>query len=137
MQKKFIDKFHMTCIFLDDGIFFSNSLKDVYYPHGCLDSLNISLLGVMQAVSRAHVCCFTIAKEDRAEIRQLVKQAKEAMKTAPSAEPVVVDKSRKNSGELVDETLPREEQRRLYKSQFVRGVISKPQYDLYRKLLAD
>ena len=121
----------MKCIFAEDGILFSNSKRDVFFPHGCLDSLNMSLLGVMQAVSRAHVCCFTAERQDKAEIKLLMKQAKVAMKTAPAAEPVVVDLE--NLG--MDSSLAPEDRLKQVKGLFVQGVISKEAYDLEKRLL--
>ena len=131
MEKVFHDKYQMTCIFTDEGIIFSNVMKDVYFPYGCLDSLNLSLLGIMQAVSRAQVCCFTVAKEDKAEIKELVKRGKAAMKSSPAAEPVVLDLTPLH----VDGSLPAEDQLKAYKAHYVQGVISRDQFNLKKRLL--
>ena len=131
MKKVFHDKFQMECTFWDNGISFCNSLRIAYYPYGCMDSLNVSLRGVLQAVSRAQVGCFTASRQDKAEIRDLVKQGKEKMKTATREEPVILDL--KNIS--VDQSLAPEEQLKAYKGLFVQGVISKDQYDMMKMLL--
>ena len=133
MRKVFTDKFQMTCIFEDQGIIFSNVKRDVYFPFGCLDSLNMSLLGIIQAVSRSQVCCFTVKKEDKAELKELVKQGKAAMRAASGEEAVIVNKS----SEDVDPALPKEEQLKLFKAQYVQGVITREQFNLEKKILAE
>ena len=131
MAKVFKDKFQMSCMFTEEGIYFSYVKKDVYFPYGCLDSLNMSLLGVIQAVSRAQVCCFTAGKADKAELKELIKQGKNAMKTASGAEPVVLDFSKVD----VDPDLPKEERLKQFKARFVQGMITKEQFNLEKKLL--
>ena len=131
MSKVFHDKFQMECSFTEEGITFCNSKRSVYFPYGCLDSLNLSFLGVMQAMSRAQVCCFTVEKQDKAEIKDLVKKAREAMKTAARAEAVIIDHEQIH----VDQSLSPEEQLKQYKAQFVQGVLSKDQYDFMKKKL--
>ena len=131
MKKDFTDKFQMECTFTEEGIYFCNSRRDVYFPYDCMDSLSLSLLGVMQAVSHAQVCCFTVSRQDKAEIRELVKKAKEAMKTAPKADPVVVDLEKLP----VDGTLPAEEKLKQYKALYVQGVLSRDQYQLMKEVL--
>ena len=133
MKKAFHDKFQMECTFMDEGIAFCNSKKNVYFPYGCMDSLNLSLLGVLQAVSHAQVCCFTVQKQDKGEIKELVKQAKAAMKTAPAADAVVIEMDKIH----VDSSLPHEEQLRQYKAHFVQGMIAKEQYDFMKRMLTD
>ena len=132
MSKVFHDKFQMECTFWEDGISFCNVRRNVFYPYGSLDTLNLSLLGVMQAVSHSLVCCFTVDRKDKAEIKELVKKAKEAMKTAPDGEAVVLDLDNLP----VDQTQSAENQLKQYKALFVQGVISKAQFDLMKKLLA-
>ena len=131
MEKAYYDRFKMMCMVTEEGILFSNSLRDVYYPYGCIDSLNLSLLGVLQVVSRAHVCCFTASREDKAEIKALVKQAKAAMKQAAPAEPVVLEQDTLG---LDPRTSPDLQLQQL-KAMFVQGVISKEVYDLKKRLL--
>ena len=132
MSKVFHDKFQMECTFWEDGISFCNVRRNVFYPYGSLDTLSLSLLGVMQAVSHSLVCCFTVDRKDKAEIKDLVKQAREAMKTAPAGEAVVLDLDNLP----VDHSGSAEDQLKQYKALFVQGVISKPQYDMMKKLLA-
>ena len=132
MKKVYRDKFQMECSFTEEGIYFCNSRRDVYFPYGCLDSLSLSLLGVMQAVSHAQVCCFTVSREDKAEIRELVKKGREAMKKAPKADPVVVDLDKLP----VDVNLPAEEKQKQYKALYVQGVLSREQYRLLKEALA-
>lgn len=132
MKKVFQDKNKMECVFTDEGITFCDSRREIYYPFGALDSLELSLLGVMQAVCHAQVCCFSVPFKDRAEFKECYKMAREAMKTAPRAEAVVIDRTQQNS---VDRNLPPEEQLKQYKAQFVQGKISKDQYDAMKRLL--
>ena len=131
MSRVFHDKFQMECTFLEDGITFCNSKRNVYFPYGSLDSLNMSFLGVMQAVSHALVCCFTADKKDKAEIKELLKQAKEKMKTAPREDAVLVDLEKIH----VDQSLSPEEQLKQFKTHYIQGVISKDQYDLMKRIL--
>ena len=133
MSKVFYDKYQMACSFWQDGVAFCNSKREVFYPYGCLDSLNMSLLGIIQAKSRAQVCCFAVKREDKAELKALVKDAQQRMKDAARAEPVVLELS-----ELpVDSSLPAEEQLKQYKSLYVQGVLTKEQFSFQKKLLAE
>ena len=132
MSKVFKDKFQMECSFGTEGVSFCNSKRDIYFPYGCIDSLNLSFLGVLQAVSRGHVCCFTVGREDKAEIKDLVKKAKEAMKSAPIAEPVVVELEQLGLGT----GLSAEEQMKQYKAMYVQGVLSREQFDFMKRKLA-
>lgn len=131
MRQEFQDKFQMTCIFNEEGVIFSNAARDVYFPYGCLDSLNMSFLGVIQAVSRGQVCCFTAGKADKAELKEWIRKAKEAMKTAPAADPILLDLSKIQ----VDAGLPAEEQLKQYKAHYVQGMLSRDQFNLKKKLL--
>ena len=132
MEKVFKDKYQMTCIFDEEGVIFSNAARDVYFPYGCLDSLNMSFLGVIQAVSRGQVCCFTAGKADKAELKDCIRKAKEAMKTAGAGEPVILDLSRIG----VDAGLSAEEQLKEYKAHYVQGMLSRDQFNLKKRLLA-
>ena len=131
MSQVFHDKFQMECTFLEDGIMFCNSKRDVFFPYGSLDSLNMSFLGVMQAVSHALVCCFTADRTNKAEIKALLKQAKEKMMTAPKADAVLVDLEKVH----VDQSLGHEEQLKEFKAQYIQGVISRDQYNLMKRVL--
>ena len=133
MKKVFHDKNGMECIFNDDGVLFCDKLRRIYYPYGCLDSINISLLGVMQAVCRSQVCCIAVAHRDKAEAKEMVRFAREAMKTAPNANAVVLDLAKCN----VDQSLPNEEQLKQYKALFVQGILSKEEYDLQKRFLTE
>ena len=131
MEKIFKDKYLMTCIFDEEGVIFSNAARDVYFPYGCLDSLSMSFLGVIQAVSRGQVCCFTAGKADKAELKEWIRKGKETMKTAPAAEPVLLDLSKIG----VDAALPAEEQLKQYKAHYVQGMLSRDQFNLKKRLL--
>ena len=133
MMKVYRDKFQMECSFTEEGIYFCNSRRNVYFPYGCLDSLSLSFLGVMQAVSRAQVCCFTVSRPDKAEIKELVQKAKEAMKSASRTEPVIVDLDKLP----VEGSLPAEEQLKQYKALYVQGMLSRDQFNLMKTVLSN
>ena len=133
MKKVFQDKYRMECTFSDAGILFRNSRRVTYYPYGCLESINLSFMGVMQAVSRAQVCCFIVSRENKAEIKELLKKTRAAMQSAPAAEPVVVDLEKLP----VDQSLPAEEQLQQFKTLYVQGVITKDQQRLMKEILAE
>ena len=116
----------------EEGMLFCNSKRDIYFPYGCMDSLNMSFLGVIQAVSRGQVCCFTASREDKAELKELVKNGKQAMKAGLHAEPVIVDLEKIH----VDQSLSPEEQLKQFKAQYIQGVLSREQYNLMKKILA-
>ena len=119
-----------TVIFTDEGISYYTDMQDTYYPYGCLDSVSMSLLGVLQIVYKAQVACFTVEKKDRGAMRETVRQARERMKTAPEAPRRGFLKNF-----MVPNTLPAEEQLRRYKELYVQGKITKEEYDLKHRYL--
>ena len=131
MSNIFHDKFGMELRVSQEGMLFLNSRRACYFPYGSMDSLNLSFLGVLQAVSHAQVCCFTAGKADKAELKELVKAGKAAMKTAPGAQAVIVDLDQTG----VDSSLSNEEKMKQYKANFVQGRLSKEQLDLMKKVL--
>lgn len=133
MKTVFRDKHNMECIFTDEGIIFCDNRRDVFYPYGGLDSINLSLLGVMQAVCNKQVCCFNSGRQDKAEMKKMVQFAKDAREKMPMGEPVTIEKASLQ----VDESLPAEEQLKQFKAMFVQGMMSKAQYDLKKKILQD
>ena len=133
MMKVYRDKFQMECSFTEEGIYFCNSRRNVYFPYGSLDSLSLSFLGVMQAVSHSQVCCFTVSRPDKAEIKDLVQKAKEAMKKASRTEAVIVDLDKLP----VETGLSQEEQLKQYKALYVQGMLSRDQFNLMKAVLSN
>ena len=133
MKTVFHDKHNMECIFTDEGVTFCDSRRDIFYPYGCLDSLELSFLGIMQAVCRSQVCCFNVSHKDRAEVKKLIAFARGEMASHSSGRPVIIEKYQVH----VDENLPAEEQLKQFKAMFVQGILSKEQYDLKKRLLAN
>ena len=66
MRKVFENSGSLKCIFTDDGITFYGSRQEVYFPYGCIDSIKMSLMGVLQAVSHIQICSFAVDRKDRA-----------------------------------------------------------------------
>ena len=132
MKKIFSNSSQLQCVFTDDGVGFYGPRQEVYFPYGSIENISMSLLGILQVNRRSLVCTFAPAGHgDRSELREMVKFARAAMKTAPEAEPQVMDaKSHK-----ADDGLSPEEQLKQYKTMFVQGVISKEEYDAKKRLL--
>ena len=135
MEKAFSNASQVQCIFTDNGITFTGTEQEIFFPYGCIDSLKMSLMGILQATSRARVCTFAVDRKDRAEVKEAVKAAHEAMKTAPFGEVQVIDTNDKNGQEKVSSELSPEEQLKEYKAMFVQGIISKEEYDAKKVLL--
>ena len=135
MKKSFKNSSRVECVFTDDGISFYGSQQEVYFPYGCLDSINMSFLGVLQAVCHTRICSFAVDRGDRAQVKQLIKFAREAMKTAPKEEPQVINVTEQCQEAQVPHTLPPEEQLKRYKALFIQGVITKDEYDLKKRQL--
>ena len=127
MKTVFTNPDKLQCIFTDDGVTFCGATQDAYMPYGCIDSISLSLMGILQATSRSQICTFTIDRKDRGEVKEMIRFAKEAMKTAPKAEFQLLDKAQ--SG------LSPEEQLKQLKQQFIQGAISKEEYDARKRLL--
>ena len=50
MNRKFENKANMVVLFTDTGIIFSDPRNAVSFPYGCIDTIKISLLGVLQVL---------------------------------------------------------------------------------------
>ena len=132
MRKEFYnEKQKVHCIFDDEGVRFINPQQEFFYPYGGIDSIDLSLLGVLQVHYRAHVCTYTAWKGEKAGLKEMLKYAKEAMKTAPEAEPTIIDLTAKAD----DSGLSPEEQLKKLKMDFVQGRISKDEYDAKRRAI--
>ena len=135
MKHSFQNKHGVECIFTDEGVTFYGAMQEVFYPFGSIDTINLSLLGVLQVAHRSQVCSFAVERGDRAQVKELVRNAKEAMKTAPKAEVQFVDLTQKSEKDVISPKLPPEEQLKQYKAQFIQGIISKEEYDLKKRRL--
>ena len=129
MRKAFSNSNHVQCIFTDESVTFYGDEQAVCLPYGCIDEIKMSLLGVLQATSHTRICSFTVDHRDRAEVKEMVKYVRKAMTTAPKAELQVIDLVAKDEKNAVPNDLPPEEQLKMYKAQFVQGIISKEEYD--------
>ena len=114
-----------TVIFTDEGIYHYGEVQDTFYPYGCLTDVRMGIMGVLQIEYRPTIVSFTPLKPDRTAVRAAVKEARERMKTAPAAEKKTFIKSF-----MVPDTLPPEEQVKKFRELYVRGVISKEEYNL-------
>ena len=133
MKKVFRDKNQLECIFTEEGISFYGAKQEVSVPYGAIDSINMSLLGILQVTHRAQVFTFTVARGDKAEMKEMIRYAREAMGTAPKEELKIIDRSAQ--AVLVDSSLSPEEQLKHYKTLFIQGQISKDEYDLKKRQL--
>ena len=132
MKKIFKNKDNMTCIFSDEGVSLYGDKKEAFYPYGCIKSLSLTLLGEMQLDFGLNEASFIPRKEDRAALRQAIKDSRELRKNAPYEEAKIYSKCRK-----VPDDLPAEEQLKQYKALFAACTISKGYYDLKKRLLKD
>ena len=135
MRNAFTNSDHLQVIFTDEGITFYGAQQAVYYPYGSLDLVKMSLLGILQVASGTRICSFAVDHKDRAKVKEMIRYARDAMKTAPKAESQLIDTAAKTGAEQVPADLPAEEQLRRYKSLFVQGVISKEEYDVAKRRL--
>ena len=135
MKYTFQNKHGVECIFTDEGVTFYGAMQEVFYPFGSIDTINLSLLGVLQVAHRSQVCSFAVERGDRARVKELVRNAKAAMKTAPKAEVQFVDLTQKSEKDVISPKLPPEEQLKQYKAQFIQGILSKEEYDLKKRRL--
>ena len=133
MKKTFTNRTGMECTFTDEGITFLDKNREIYYPYGGLDSIAMSLLGILQAVCQGQVCTFAVNHQDRKEVKELIKTAKAAKETAPYGDPVVVNFTQRDD---IPADLPAEEQLKRYKALFVQGAISKEEYDARKRILS-
>ena len=132
MKKIFTNPTRVQCLIDDDGISFYGGDQEVFFPYGSIDTLHMSILGVLQVTHRAQVCNFAVNRADRAEMKEAFAFAKEANQKAPAREPEFI-KIRQEAQVPVD--LPVEEQLKQYKTLFVQGAISKAEYDAKKRLL--
>ena len=135
MKKSFKNHDNVEVIFTDEGITFYSKDQEVYFPYGCLDTVRISLLGVLQVVSRSSVASFAVERGDRAGMKEMIAYATEAMKTAPKDQVQVISLSDCSREIEVSQDLSPEEQLQKYKALFIQGAISKQEYDLKKRQL--
>ena len=137
MKKVFQKPGQVTCAFTDKGVAFTSPVSEAYYPYGSIDTIHMSLLGVFQVTHLSKVCTFAVSRADRAAVKEAMKLAREAMKDAPRAEPLLVDLKNQPASLHVDASLPAAEQLKQYKALFVQGAISKELFDWKKLLLKD
>lgn len=87
----------------------------------------------MQVTHRAQVFTFAVNRGDRAAMKEMLRYTKEAMSNAPEGELKIIDLSKQ--ADLVDSSLPPEEQLKRWKTLFVQGVISKDEFDMKKRQL--
>lgn len=76
MKTVFANSGGVQCIFTDEGLTFSGNGQEVYYPYGSLDTVKISLMGVLQASCRTRVCSFAVDRKDRAKAKEMIQYAR-------------------------------------------------------------
>ena len=135
MNMKFRNNADMQVLFTDSGITFYDPRNAVYFPYGCIDTIKLSILSVLQVMSHPQVCNFAVEYADKAAMKQAMSFAKDAMKTAPKASAQVFSIPQYGNENYVDPELPADEQLKRYKSQFVRGVISREVFEIHRAIL--
>ena len=133
MRTVFQNKGQVQCVFTEEGVSFAGPQQEVNVPYGAIDSINLSLLGILQVTHRAQVFTFAVNRADRAAVKDMLRYAKDAMRTAPEGELKIIDLSKQ--ADLVDSSLPPEEQLKRWKTLFVQGVISKAEYDMKKRQL--
>ena len=131
MREAFQNKSQVSCTFTEDGVSFGGKEQEVFFPYSCIDTISMSLLGILQVNYRSKVCTFAVDRPDRARVKEMIRYAKEAMKTAPDAEIRTIDLTKGSAGQ-VDPSLPPEEQLHQYKALFIQGVISKEEYEAHK-----
>ena len=90
---------------------------------------------MLQATCHTQICSFAVDHKDRAEMKEMIRYAREAMQTAPRAEMQLFDLTKKAEKDRVSADLPAEEQLKQYKAQFIQGIISKDEYDAKKRQL--
>ena len=133
MRKVFQNKGQVECIFTEEGVSFSGPQQEVNVPYGAIDTINMSLLGILQVTHRAQVFTFAVNRGDRAAMKEMLRYTKEAMSNAPEGELKIIDLSKQ--ADLVASSLPPEEQLKRWKTLFVQGVISKDEFDMKKRQL--
>ena len=135
MNARFHNQADILVIFNDFGIIFYDPRNAVYFPYGSIDTIKLSLLSVLQVMSHPQVCNFAVERGDKAAMKEAIAFAREAMKTAPKAAAKVFDIPQYGYENHVDPTLSAEEQLKQYKSQFVRGAITRDELEIHRAVL--
>ena len=133
MKKVFTNKTQVQLVFTDEGIGFYDSRQEMFFPYGSIDTLHMSLLGILQVTHLSRVCTFAVNSADRADVKTLIRSAKEAMAKAERTEPRFVDLTKQAA--LVDAGLSSEEQLRQYKTLFIQGIITREEYNAKKQLL--
>ena len=131
MKKVFENSSQVKCVFTDDGITFCGPRQEVYFPYGAVDSIKLSLLGVLQVKHRTQIGSFAVDHKDRDELKKMIKFAEEARKTAPQGEIQIINLSKRSAVSK----LPPEEQLKHYKEQFIQGAITKEEYEARKRQL--
>ena len=127
MRKEFTNSTGVRCVFTDEGVTFCDKKQEMFFPNGAIETINVSLLGILQVTHRAQVCTFAIDRKDRSEVRAAVKEVRQNAKNAPEAGVLIMDAQSSD--------LSPEEQLKQLKEQFVRGAISKEEYDAKKRVL--
>ena len=136
MRNAFTNSDRLQVIFTEESVtFYGVDRQAVYFPYGSLDLIKMSMLGILQAASGKRICSFAVAHKDRAQVKEMVRYARDAMKTAPREECRLIDLSGKADADQVPADLPAAEQLRRYKALFVQGVISREEYDVAKRRL--
>ena len=136
MKQSFRNSSQVECIFTDEGITFYGAEQEVYFPYGCIDSIKMSFMGVLQATCHTKICCFAVDRGDKSTMKEMIQYARKAMATAPRAEPQVIDLTKKSESEIIPSDLPPAEQLKRCKALFIQGIISKEEYDAKKRQLS-
>ena len=137
MNQGFRNSSQVECVFTDDGITFGGKEQEIFFPYSRIDTINLSLLGIFQVGYRSTICTFAVDRADRAAVKAAIKEAKELMKTAPDDEIRTIDLHAAAAEDPAVAGMSKEDQLKHWKSQFIQGVISKQEYDAYKRQLKD
>ena len=132
MRNEFYNhKQKVSLVFTEESVSFINPQQEYIFPYGAIDTAEMSILGVFQVTHRSTVCTFTVERGEKAKLKEMLKYTKDAMKSAPEAEPKCIDltKAQENSG------LSKEEQLKKCKQDFIQGRISKEEYEAVKRQL--
>ena len=135
MKQVFTNSSQQKCVFTDNGVIFCGADTDIFFPFGCIDTIQVSLLGIMQITCPPTICTFAVDRKDRSAIRSLVKQVKSAIPSAPAAELVSVAWAAPD--DRLDAGLSDSEKVRRYKAKYIQGAITKAEYDIRKAHLTD
>ena len=135
MKETFRNSSQQACVFTDDGVIFCGTQKDIFFPFGCIDTIQMSLLGILQITCPPTICTFAVDCQDRSAVRSLIKQVKAAMKDASPAALVTVNWAEPD--DRLPAGLSGEEKIKRYKAMFIQGAITKAEYDIRRSHLSE